>query len=193
MKRILILFILFAGLTGAFFGGVFDRTPEILVDSDSVIVFTNKRPDSGDKDVLLCVPAAYSTDDGEIIGRYSFGKKRRGTSERRFATVYLDKGTYFQQHPLLRNGRGRRFTDPKRRYRRALCRSGKRYRIVHSSRPVTLTAFAASLTEYDEAWNLDMGTYSYGWYRDDWGVHHLGLSTVWNRGKQTNWIVVRRK
>ena len=62
MKRILILFILFAGLTGAFFGGVFDRTPEILVDSDSVIVFNNKRPDSGDKDVLLCVPSAYSTD-----------------------------------------------------------------------------------------------------------------------------------
>lgn len=32
-----------------------------------------------------------------------------------------------------------------------------------------------SMIDFDHAWNLDMGSYSYGWYRDKNGLHDLGL------------------
>ena len=194
MKRGLFFITFLAVLFGAaFFTGVLDRTPNLPIELNSSIVFTNERPDEDNEDILLCVPAAYSTDDGNIIGHYSVGGKRKGSADYRYTTIHLEHGTHFQQVSLVRNYRAKTFSDSRLRYRRALCKSGSQYTIVHSNLPLTLTAFAHSLTGYENAWNLDMGTYAYGWYRDDSGLHHLGSSASWNKDKQTNWIVVRKK
>jgi|GEM_PF-7070597 hypothetical protein len=177
----------------AFILGMMNSTPIIPIDKGSSIVFTNERPDESDESVLVCVPAAYSTDGGEIIGHYSLGGKRRGSADYRFTTIHLDCGTCFQQASLVRQHKPKSFSDSRHRFRRALCKSDGCYTIVNSSRPITLTDFARTLTEYESAWNLDMGTYAYGWYRDSTGLHYLGLSDIWNKHKQTNWIVVRRQ
>lgn len=194
MKRFFIIFVLLLFVAGtAYFAGAFDRTPTIVVERDCSIVFTNEPPNEEDENILLCVPAAYSTDDGHIIGHYSLEGKRKGVSDYRYTTIRLDGGSCFQQASLVRDHKPKCFSDSRNRYRRALCKKGKQYAIVHSSRPITLTSFARSLTGYDNAWNLDMGTYAYGWYRDESGLHQLGASAYWNKHKQTNWIVVRKK
>lgn len=175
---------------GAYFSGAFDHTPKISVGGNEKIIFTDRLPSTDDKNVIACFPAAYSGSDG-IIGHYSVGTGRRGKSDYRYTTIHLDNNTCFQQATLVKSHKPRKFSDSKIRYRRALCRKDGRYFIEHSKWPVTLDAFARQLTAYDNAWNLDMGTYSYGWYRDHEGeIHHLGLSTIWNRGNQTNWILI---
>lgn len=194
MKRAgMIIVVLIVAAGAAFFAGMFDRTPTIAVERDCWLVFTTNQPSDADENMTLCVPAAYSTDDGHIIGHYSTGGKRKGTADYRYTTIHLDQDTHFQQASLVRNHQPKFFSDRKRRYRRALCKSNGQYYIVHSSWPVTLTSFAHSLSDYDYAWNLDMGTYAYGWYRDESGLHRLGSSAFWNRHRQTNWIVARKK
>lgn len=190
-KKIIILAIL-SLMCIIYFSGIVDDTATISVPDDCSIYFTDSRPDKDNEDIVLCVPAAYTSEDGNIIGHYSTGGKRNGITDYGYTTIHLDHGTYFQQASLVRNHQPKYFTDSKRRFRRALCKSGGRYTIVHSSQPMTLTAFARTLSSYEKAWNLDMGTYAYGWYRDESSIHHLGFSAIWNKQKQTNWIVMRK-
>lgn len=180
-------------VAGLYFSGLLDATPRICIRQDEKIIFTDKMPSADDGNVMLCVPAAYSEDTG-IVGHYSTGKGRRGISDYRYTTIHLDDATHFQQASLVKRHRPKTFSDKKLRYRRALCQKGGKYYIEHSRWPLTLDEFTRQLKDYDNAWNLDMGTYSYGWYRDENGkIHHLGLSTYWNKNKQTNWIVVVRR
>lgn len=139
-------------VVGLYFSGIFDATPQISIDTSDMIIFTDKRPSIDDENIMLCIPAAYSGEEG-IIGHYSTGNGRQGKSDFRYTTITLDCKTHF-----------------------------------------TLSDFANQLVDYERAWNLDMGTYSYGWYRDKNGkLYQLGLSTYWNNNKQTNWIVVYKK
>ena len=193
MKRYWIIFdICFVVLIiGLFFGGLLDKTSIIPIDEGYHIEFTDSRPESSDSSVVLCVPAAFSDANG-IIGHYSTGKGRKGITQKGYTTIKLDNNTHFQQATLIKNGKTKKFSDIKRRFRRALCKKKERFYIVHSKLPVTLTKFSQQLNDYDMAWNLDMGSYSYGWYRDGKGLHHLGLSSYFNKKKQTNWIVVKK-
>lgn len=180
-------------IIGIYFSGLFDSTPLISIDINDRIIFTNKKVSPNEEKVILCIPAAYSGKNG-IIGHYSMGQGRQGRSDFRYTTVYLDNNTYFQQASLVKSHVPKTFFDDKKRYRRALCKKDGKFFIVHSKLPQTLDSFACQLTEYDRAWNLDMGSFAYGWYRDYNGnMHHLGLSTYWNKEKQTNWIVVYKK
>ena len=179
--------------TFLFFSGFIDRKPILSINADQKIMFTDKRPDYHDPDIILSIAAAFSGEDGRIIGHYSTGKGRKGTSSKSYTTIHLDNSTYFQQASLVRNHKPKTFKDSRLRFRRALCKKNEMFSIVHSSIPVTLSQFANQLTEYENAWNLDMGTYSYGWYRDDKNVlHHLGISSIFNKKKQTNWIIIRK-
>lgn len=184
---------LICGCIGIFLSGIVDEKPTIILTDDEEIRFTDKRPKSADSSVIVAIPAAYSCDFG-IIGHYSIGNGRLGITDKRYTTIRLDHNSYFQQASLVRNGIAKKFSDSRIRYRRALCKKGSRFSIVHSGLPQTLSSFAEALSsDYDHAWNLDMGTYSYGWYRKDGKIHHLGLSTIWNKSKQTNWIIVKKK
>ena len=175
-----------------FLSGIIDAKPQICIDSDYIVTFTDKRPNPNNENIILCVPAAYSDENG-VIGHYSTGVSRKGDTNFGYTTVRLPGGTYFQQLTLVKNHKPRQIADNKFRYRRALCKKGRKFAIEHSKYPITLSEFAKTLENYDSAWNLDMGTYAYGWYREDGKFHHLGLSTIWNKQKQTNWIVVKKK
>lgn len=195
MKQLLlwVSIILAAGFAALFFAGVLDDTSVIPIDKSCTMLFTDERPDAADTNIVVCIPAAFSDNESNIIGHYSTGKGRTGRTTYKYTTINLDGKTHFQQMTLTKNHRPKIYSDQRRRYRRALCLKNGHYSIAHSKRPVTLTDFSRQVTDYDKAWNLDMGTYAYGWYRDERGLHHLGLSTFWNRHKQTNWIVVKRK
>ena len=175
-----------------YFTGFLDGTPTIEVERGQNICFTDQRPDLNDPEILLCVPAAFSSEDGRIIGHYSTGQGRKGITNYSYTTINLDNNTHFQQASLIKNHKVKSFTDSKRRFRRALCKKDGKFSVVHSKIPITLNGFSKQLEDYDNAWNLDMGTYSYGWYKDEKGIHHLGLSSIFNRNKQTNWIIVKK-
>lgn len=190
-KTIWIILSIFVITSGLFFSGFIDNSPIITVNKGKKLIFTDKRPIINNPNILLCVPAAYSDESG-IIGHYSTGQGRKGTSDYRYTTIHLNNNTYFQQATLVRNHKPKAFDDDKLRFRRALCKKDGVFSIVHSKIPVTLTKFSKSLKEYENAWNLDMGSYSYGWYRDDTGkIHHLGISSILNKEKQTNWIIIK--
>lgn len=192
MKKLIVILTVFIFiLIGLLFAGFFDNTNTIELAKEQSIYFTDERPNSSDSDIIVCIPAAYSSKEG-IIGHYSTGKGRKGASDYRYTTIHLDGNTHFQQASLVRNNTPKTFSDKRLRYRRALCQKNGRHSIVQSKRPVTLSQFSSQLADYDNAWNLDMGTYSYGWYKDESGLHHLGISTFWNKHKQTNWIIVRK-
>ena len=167
--------------------------PQTITFDDASWEFTTEKPDISDPDVLMCVPAAYTSDSGEVIGHYKDGKRREGNPDYRYTTVYLDKG-HFQQLTLVRDKKQKESHDTKRRFRRALCKKGNKYYIENSRFPVTLTVFAKQLCgKYDYACNLDMGTYSYGWYKESGRTHHIGIFSYLNSRKQSNWIVVRKR
>lgn len=191
-KKLLAYSVIGLSVVAVYLAGFFDSTPEINIGPNDELVFTTERPDEDDKSILLCVPAAFSTADG-IIGHYSVGGVRQGNADFRYTTIHLNRGTHFQQLTLVKNHEAKKLKDSRLRFRRALCKKKGQYSIVHSKYPVSLSTFASQLTEYDHAWNLDMGTYSYGWYRQDGHLHRLGLSTIWNRNKQTNWLIVREQ
>ena len=177
-----------------YFTGFLDNKQVIAVKKGQSIEFTDKRPDMNDTDIFLCVPAAFSTSKGGIIGHYSTGKGREGKTDKNYTTIHLNNNTYFQQASLVKNHQPKFFKDRNHNFRRALCKKDSQFFIIHSKLPITLTEFSKQLIDYDNAWNLDMGSYSYGWYRDSKGkVNHLGLSTFFNKEKQTNWIVIKYK
>ena len=192
MKKVIIICIVFAVPIGLFLLGVFDDTSTINIDKGSKIYFTDVLPDKANPKIVVCIPAAFSGEDGRIIGHYSIGKGRKGKTGKDYTTIHLDNNTYFQQASLVKNHKPKTFKDSRLRFRRALCKKNEEFSIVHSTIPVTLSQFGNQLIEYDHAWNLDMGTYSYGWYKDEKGLHHLGLSSIFNRNKQTNWIIVKK-
>lgn len=193
MKKVVIITIIIASLIGLFLLGVFDDTSTIKVEKGEKIYFTNIRPNPADPNIIACIPAAYTGGDGTgIIGHYSVGKGRKGSSNFSYTTVNLENNTHFQQLTLIRNHKPKSFGDKRLRYRRALCKKDGKYTIEQSKYPTTLGRFARSLTKYDYAWNLDMGTYSYGWYKKNGQLHHLGASTIWNKRKQSNWIVIKK-
>ena len=192
MKKVIIICILVGVASGLFLLGFFDDTSTIKVEKGNKIFFTEVPPDKSDSNILVCIPAAFSSEDGRIIGHYSTGQERKGNTVKGYTTIHLDNNTYFQQASLVRNHKPKSFKDCKKRFRRALCKKNGNFSIVNSKYPITLNNFAKQLADYDNAWNHDMGTYSYGWYKDEKGLHHLGLSSIFNRNKQTNWIIVKK-
>lgn len=173
--------------------GVLIKDPQTITFENVSWEFTTEKPDINESDILMCVPAAFTTESGEVVGHYKGDKRREGKSDYRYTTVYLDRG-HFQQLSLVRNGKPKKVTDDKRRFRRALCKIGDKFFIENSKYPITLTTFASQLSaKYDYAWNLDMGTYSYGWYKDNRGTHRIGIFSYLNSWRQSNWIIVRKK
>lgn len=161
--------------------------------NNCVWIFSTSKPDINDPNILLCVPAAYTDDSGKIIGHYSEGTVRKGESNYDYTTIHLDKG-YFQQLTLVKNKTPKIINDSKLRFRRALCKKGNKYYIENSKYPITLSNFAKNLSKvYDNAWNLDMGTFAFGWYKKNNKIYYLSKFYKLNQHKQSNWIIVLRK
>ena len=159
----------------------------------NTIQFSNTHSDSN----FLCIPAAYTTIDGVIEGKYIINGISHGQkSLKEFVSIHPTKGLLigntwysnngFQQHILVKNSKSRTFVDQRIARRRCLCSKNGEYFIIESIFPITLTEFAQLVSNHcDNAVNLDMGDYGYGWI----GKNKHSRIFKYNKHKQTNWIV----
>ena len=156
-----------------------------------------KFTDSLSLNKALCVPAAYTSTSGKIEGEYRINGVTYGTQTRKEKISITKNGLVidtkwrsdngFQQHVLIKNNKIRKFKDSRKRFRRALCSNKGKYYIIESGYRMTLSEFAQALVPHcDNAVNLDMGLWGYGWIAND-------EKFVWcksNKYRQTNWIIV---
>lgn len=105
------------------------------------------------------------------------------------------KGDYFEQCLLVDAGETVKctlFTGKTKR--RALATKEGKALVIESKSAETIDDFSLALKAYgvESALYLDMGGWSYGWYKDAMGnVKHIGFHTP-NTKHQTNWIVFRK-
>ncbi len=183
-----------------------ERDAELMVirlPENTVLQFTNQRPSTDE--ALLCIPAAYTSPEGTIMGAYIIDGQLHNRYNRH-SKVSLSGNTFslsqefttgngFQQMCLVRHHQAVAFHDPARRIRRALCKENEHAEaiIVESRKPLTMNEFAQLLARRMEtAVYTDMGSFGYGWYRSESGLHRLSTLWFYNRKKQTNWLVARR-
>ena len=158
--------------------------------------FTNEyRPDA-----TVCIPAAYTDGDGKIVGQYRIRSKSYGGKYfKERVSLHPSKGLVissewtsangFQQHVLVKNGKVRSFKDKRKFRRRALCSDDSKpgsYLIIESTRRMTMNEFSYEVAKHsNNAVNLDMGRWGYGWI----GEKKLSRWTRIYKNWQTNWIV----
>ena len=164
----------------------------------SKVEFTDKHQPG----VSVCIPAAYTGRDGEIEGQYRINGNTYGSrSLKECASIHPEKGLIisrdwmasngFQQHVLVKNGKVRSFKDKRKFRRRALCNdesSPGSLMIIESTKRMTMNEFAEEVAKHTQnAVNLDMGRWGYGWI----GHKVLSFWTIFFKHWQTNWIVVK--
>ena len=150
-------------------------------------------------DAAVCIPAAYTDCDGKIVGQYRIKSKPCGSKVfKERVSLHPSKGLVissewtsangFQQHVLVKNGKVRSFKDKRKFRRRALCSDDSKpgsYLIIESTRRMTMNEFSAEVAKHsNNAVNLDMGRWGYGWI----GKKKLSRWTRVYRNWQTNWI-----
>ena len=153
-------------------------------------------------DAALCVPAAFSTEDGGVVGQYRMDgvthqdKTYRMRVSLKGSLFIIDEEWHsdngFQQFALVNNGKVMHFKDERRYCRRALCKKNGKAFLVESYLPVTLNEFAVECGKLaTEAVNLDMGSYGYGYVKEGGIKRPLYIWGYDNRDKQTNWLYIR--
>ncbi len=150
----------------------------------------------------MCVPAAFTDENGKVEGSYRIDGKSYQTNERR--KVSLKGGGFtissnwqsdngFQQLTLVYNKsvpikKGR---DLRKCRRRALCKAGNETFILESDNRMTLYDFACECSKHcDYAVYLDMGEYGYGYIKTGSTTTHLMPWAYFTKYKQTNWLYI---
>lgn len=163
---------------------------------EGTLVFTDEyKPEA-----TICIPAAYTDGDGKIVGQYRIKNKSYGSKYfKERVSLHPSKGLVissewtsangFQQHVLVKNGKVKSFKDKRKFRRRALCSDDSKpgsYVIIESTRRMTMNEFSAEVAKHsNNAVNLDMGRWGYGWI----GKKKLSRWTRVYKNWQTNWIV----
>jgi len=184
------------------------------------IHLSEKRPDTLPTN-YLCVPGAYTSISTQIEGLYIneglvvspiIDTKLTGacilgnesikiidfkefTPEVIEATK-TDHKSLFQQSLLVKNGQivPCDLFGSKKNLRRAMIQFKDTYCVGESSIPVTIDEFQESLIKIGaiNAVNLDMGTWSEGWYMTPAGGKVRIGEKMYSTHRQTNWIVYSR-
>ena len=162
------------------------------------IKWTHTRP----KDAKVCIPAAFTGEDGKISGSYIYnGKTYQNGKALNMRVSLKDESFYitknwmsnngFQQLTLVYNSKPMKFRDSSRAIRRALCKDDHAAFILQSNYPMTLDKFAIECSRYStNATYLDMGEYGYGYIKKNRLIRPLYIWGFFTRGKQTNWIYI---
>ena len=150
----------------------------------------------------MCIPAAFTNEDGKISGAYRYDGKNYQNGKALHMRVSL-KGdmfyisrqwmsdTGFQQLTLVYNSKPMTFYDSRMAIRRALCKDEKGAFILQSNYPMTLSDFAIECSQCStNATYLDMGEYGYGYIKKSRLIRPLYIWGFFTRHKQTNWIYV---
>ena len=149
----------------------------------------------------MCLPAAFTDMDGEIIGSYRYDGKNY-QSNKYYRKVSLKGDTFFisrnwlsnngfQQLTMVCDSKPSKFYDSRRFIRIALCKDENGAFILQSNYPMTMSDFAVECAKYStNATYLDMGAYGYGYIKKGGFVRPLYIWGFFSRHKQTNWIYI---
>ena len=149
----------------------------------------------------MCLPAAFTGLDGEIMGSYRYdGKNYQSNRYYRKVSLKGDKfyisrnwlsDNGFQQLTLVCDSKPMKFYDSRRTIRRALCKDENGAFILQSNYPMTMSAFAVECAKCcTNAAYLDMGEYGYGYIKKGRFMIPLYIWGFFSRHKQTNWIYI---
>ena len=171
----------------------------------------------------LCVPGAYTTMDTHIDGLYiedgnviseTINNKLTGAcilskdsiqflglaeiNSQLISQIKLSKKSFFQQSLLVKNNQivPCDLFRSKENLRRALIEFKDNYFLIGESQTrVTISDFQESLVKIGaiNAINLDMGTWSEGWYKNHNGEKITVGEKMISTNKQTNWIIYTRQ
>ena len=153
------------------------------------------------KDAKMCIPAAFTTEDGKVAGAYRLGGKTHQKEVYKMKVSLKGNIFYisprwmsdngFQQLTLVYNSRAMRFKSKDKSMRRALCKDAKGAFILESNYPMTLTRFALECSKQStNATYLDMGEYGYGYIKQGLVTVPLFAPAIFTQHKQTNWIYI---
>ena len=154
------------------------------------------------KNAKMCIPAAFTGDDGKISGAYRQNGKTYQNGKALKMKVSLKGDTFyisnkwlsdngFQQLTLVYDSKPMKFHDSRKSIRRALCKNENGAFILQSNYPMTLDKFAIECSKHStNATYLDMGEYGYGYIKKNREIRHLYIWGFFTRNKQTNWIYI---
>ena len=159
--------------------------------------WTKTRP----KNAKMCIPAAFSESNGDIVGSYRIDSKTYQRSRMRMKVslkgdiFYISRNWMsdngFQQLTLVCDSKPARFQSRDKSMRRALCKDEDGAFILESNYPMTLTSFAHYCSKHcTNATYLDMGEYGYGYIKRGWLIRPLHIWGIFAQHKQTNWLYI---
>lgn len=160
--------------------------------------WSDKRPEGA----RMCIPAAFTDEQGQILGAYRIkGKDYEANKTMRMKVslkgdmFFISRqwmGDYgFQQLTLVNNSRVMKFYDTRKAVRRALCKDKDGVFILQSNYPMTMSDFALECGKRStNATYLDMGEFGYGYINNGLFTRPLYIWGYFSRHKQTNWIYI---
>ena len=160
--------------------------------------WSNKRP----QNAKMCVPAAFTDEQGQILGAYRINGKTYEANKTMVMRVSLKGDMFFisrkwmgdngfQQLTLVNNSKAMKFHDTRKTIRRALCKDKDGAFILQSNYPMTMSDFALECGKRcTNATYLDMGEFGYGYIKNGFFTRHLYIWGYFTRDKQTNWLYI---
>lgn len=149
----------------------------------------------------MCIPAAFTEVDGNIVGSYRIDGNTYQRSRMRMKVslrgdiFYISRNWMsdngFQQLTLVCDSNPMKFQSTDKSMRRALCKDKNGAFILESNYPMTLTSFAYYCSKHcTNATYLDMGEYGYGYIKRGWLIRPLHIWGIFAQHKQTNWLYI---
>ena len=160
--------------------------------------WSNKRP----QNAKMCVPAAFTDEQGQILGAYRINGKTYEANKTMVMRVSLKGDMFFisrkwmgdngfQQLTLVNNSKAMKFHDTRKTIRRALCKDKDGAFILQSNYPMTMSDFALECGKRcTNATYLDMGEFGYGYIKNGLFTRPLYIWGYFTRDKQTNWLYI---
>lgn len=160
--------------------------------------WSNKRP----QNAKMCVPAAFTDEQGQILGAYRINGKSYEANKTMVMRVSLKGDMFFisrkwmgdngfQQLTLVNNSKAMKFHDTRKTIRRALCKDKDGVFILQSNYPMTMSDFALECGKRcTNATYLDMGEFGYGYIKNGLFTRPLYIWGYFTRDKQTNWLYI---
>jgi hypothetical protein len=198
MKRLILLICIICLGSGCAYTHIEKRVTRFDLP-EGELKWSNERP----KNAKMCLPAAFTNENGKISGAYRYDGKNYQNGKAFNMRVSLKGDMFyisrqwmsdsgFQQLTLVYNSKAMKFHDSRKAIRRALCKDDKVAFILQSNYPMTMTEFASVCSKYStNATYLDMGEYGYGYIKKKFIIWPLCIWGFFTRHKQTNWIYVQ--
>ena len=195
MKRAFLCFILIA--IGIAYLHIEKRVTKFELPKGE-LKWSNKRP----QNAKMCVPAAFTDEQGEILGAYRINGKNYEANKTMRMKVSLKGDMFyisrqwmgdngFQQLTLVNNSKAMKFHDKRKTIRRALCKDKNGAFILQSNYPMTMSDFALECGKRcTNATYLDMGEFGYGYIKNGFFTRPLYIWGYFSRDKQTNWLYI---